>query len=53
MTCDRRVIRTGDRYRDVVMSPNHDGIGYPGWVRGAECAECSHRYGRGHVVGAA
>lgn len=46
ITCDRPAIRPGDRYRDVVMSPNHDGIGYPGWMRGAQCADCAQRYGR-------
>ena len=45
--CERPgAIQPGDRYRDVAMSPNHDGIGYPGWMRGAECADCAQRYGR-------
>ncbi|GAB3670486.1 hypothetical protein [Saccharopolyspora tripterygii] len=47
ITCDRPAIQPGDRYRDVAMNPNHDGLGYPGWIRGAECADCAQRNGRG------
>lgn len=32
------------------MSPNHDGLGYPGWMRGGECADCAERYGRGFLI---
>lgn len=51
ITCDRPgVIQPGDRYRDVVMSPNHDGLGYPGWVRGSECVDCAQRNRRAEVT---
>ncbi|WP_190824732.1 hypothetical protein [Saccharopolyspora pogona] len=50
ITCDRPAIKTGDRYREIVMSPNHNGLGYPGWMRGGECASCADTYGRGFLI---
>jgi hypothetical protein len=41
-------IEPGDRYLEAVMSPNHDGLGYRGWLRLAECATHAEWFDRGH-----
>jgi hypothetical protein len=43
------LIPKGERYLEMVMSPNHDGLGYPGWMTGKECFGCATRYGRGDL----
>lgn len=41
-----RWIRRGDRYVELVASPDHGDLGNTGWWRIAECSECATRYGR-------
>jgi hypothetical protein len=41
-----RIIQPGRRYLEHVMSPNHEGMGYTGWRRLFECAQCATVYGR-------
>lgn len=43
--CQRRIL-PGERYREAVVSPGHDGLGNVGWWRLAECRDCALRYGR-------
>lgn len=43
-------IHPGDRYLEMVASPDHDDLGNLGWMRSAECANCAHRYGREHLL---
>jgi hypothetical protein len=38
-------IDVGAVYREVVASPDHEGITGPHWWRLAECFACSDRYG--------
>ncbi|WP_229686782.1 hypothetical protein, partial [Longimycelium tulufanense] len=46
----RRRIRPGDVYLEIVMSPDHSGLGSPYWRRFRECAPCAEIYGRGHLL---
>lgn len=38
-------IRPGDRYLEHRAAPGGE-LGYEGWVRMAECADCARTYGR-------
>lgn len=39
-------IEVGDRYLRMVLSPDHDGMGYPGWWSDTECRKCAKVFGR-------
>lgn len=39
-------IAAGEEYLAHSCSPNHDGLGNPGWWHLAECRDCAIRVGR-------
>lgn len=43
-------IRPGDRYLEIVASPEHGDLGNQGWWRMAECDVHAEFYGRGELL---
>lgn len=43
-------IKPGDRYLEVVASPEHGDLGNQGWWRMAECGVHAEFYGRGKLL---
>lgn len=51
MTCDRpRSISPGDVYYQSTIFPDDDANPSGAPITFKECAECSNRYGRGHLL---
>lgn len=51
MSCDRpRGIKPGDVYYQSTIFPGNDGNPYTKPITFKECAGCSNRYGRGHLL---
>lgn len=49
--CDcGKVIMPGDRYIDMVASPDHEDLGNTHWWRIKECSVCATRYGRDDML---
>lgn len=49
--CDcGNVIMSGDRYIEMVVSPDHEYLEYKHWSRFHECSVCATRYGRGDML---